>query len=95
VKYLEAGLVGVSTIASPRPDFCRAIEDGRNGFLADEKAAWRERLDALVASPALRREVGERASADVRANHTTYARREELARALGAASVRTAPRLAR
>ena len=71
VKYLEAALVGVPTIASPRPDFRRAIEDGRNGFLADDATAWHDRLQALIASPELRRDLGAAAYEDVRRNHTT------------------------
>ena len=63
VKYFEAGLVGVPTIASARPDFVRVIESGRNGFLADTEDAWREILERLIGSPDLREAVGECAAA--------------------------------
>jgi len=82
VKYLEAALVGVPTIASPRPDFVRAIEDGRNGFLADGTTAWHDRLQALLASSELRRDVGAEAYEDVRQNHTTRASAPRLRHAL-------------
>jgi O-antigen biosynthesis protein len=73
VKYLEAALAGVPTIASPRPDFVRVIEHGRNGFLAD-RDTWGETLHLLVGSSGLRAEVGANARADVLANHTTAVR---------------------
>jgi O-antigen biosynthesis protein len=82
VKYLEAALVGVPTIASPRPDFVRAIEDGGNGFLADDATAWHERLQALIGSAELRSDVGAAAYEDVRQNHTTRASAQHLRHAL-------------
>jgi glycosyltransferase involved in cell wall biosynthesis len=82
VKYLEAALVGVPTIASPRPDFVRTIEDGRNGVLAEGPDEWREALRRLVESPRVRNELGEAARADVRASHTTEAHANELGQAL-------------
>jgi glycosyltransferase involved in cell wall biosynthesis len=78
VKYLEAGLVGVPTIASARPDFVRVIEHGRNGFLADDATEWLDTLRALVDSPHLRRNLGIAAADDVRARHTTQAEARRL-----------------
>jgi glycosyltransferase involved in cell wall biosynthesis len=84
LKYLEAGLFAVPTIASPRPDFARAIRDGENGLLADDVHAWRDALGRLLDSPDLRRDLGMSARADVLARHTTAARAAEAAAVLHA-----------
>ncbi len=54
LKWWEAALVEVPTVASPTGPFARAIEDGRTGLLADGEAAWAESLERLAADPALR-----------------------------------------
>jgi glycosyltransferase involved in cell wall biosynthesis len=73
VKYLEAALLGVPTVASPRADFARVIQDGRNGLLAEGGAQWRDALERLIESPVLRRDIGHNAWQDVQARHTTGA----------------------
>jgi glycosyltransferase involved in cell wall biosynthesis len=83
LKYLEAAVVGVPTIASARSDFRRAIAHGVNGLLADDPAAWRDALAALVEEPELRVRLGKEARGDVLGRHTTRARAEEAAAAFG------------
>jgi GT2 family glycosyltransferase len=73
IKYFEAALVGVPTVASPRSDFRRVIEHGRNGLLADTPEEWLSALTELVSSGDRRRSIGRTAYEDVRANHTTRA----------------------
>jgi glycosyltransferase involved in cell wall biosynthesis len=82
VKYLEAGLVRVPTIASALPDFVRVIDNGRNGMLADSTGEWEDRLGRLIESAETRTTMGALAYDDVRANHTTSARAPLLRRVL-------------
>jgi GT2 family glycosyltransferase/glycosyltransferase involved in cell wall biosynthesis len=78
LKYLEAALVGVPTVASPSTDFLRAIEHEQNGLLADTPEEWAHSLHLLVDSPELRRDLGRAAYDDVRMHHTTEARAPAL-----------------
>ena len=71
IKYLEAGIMKVPTVASKRKDFIRVIRDGDNGFLADTQEEWKITLQKLIESESLRLEVGQKAYNDVRQNHTT------------------------
>jgi len=58
LKFFEAALVEVPTIASPTGPFRRAIEHGRTGFLAASADDWYFHLDKLAGDPALRAQVG-------------------------------------
>jgi glycosyltransferase involved in cell wall biosynthesis len=86
LKYLEAALMGVPTIASPRADFQRVIDDGRNGVLAEGEAGWRNALRMLVESSASRTALGAAAHADAISNHTTAARWRSTAEAFATLS---------
>jgi len=65
LKYWEAALAGVPTIASPTGPYQRAIEHGRTGFLPTGEEEWVEALGALVTDAALRRRVAHDAYLDV------------------------------
>jgi glycosyltransferase involved in cell wall biosynthesis len=82
IKWLEAGLVGIPTVASPRTDFVRVIEPGRTGLLAETPEEWREALLRLAGDAALRRDMGSRAREQILAGHVTRARAPELYRAV-------------
>ncbi len=73
IKYTEAAVVGVPTVASRTAAFEFAIRDGETGFLAEDVAAWRDKLEALVADAGLRRRMGAAARADVLARYSPQA----------------------
>lgn len=64
LKYFEAALVGVPSIASPTGPFFRAIRSGVNGLLAETNSDWVAGLEALSASPNLRAQIGKEAFRD-------------------------------
>ena len=64
LKYFEAALVDVPTIASPTGPFRRAIRHGETGYLASTQSEWYEILTALVADPAQRGRIAAAARRD-------------------------------
>jgi len=85
VKWIEAGLVEVPTVASPRRDFRRVIRDGENGLLAEGPQEWVKALESLTQDTTRRRRLGRTARSDILSLHTTTARAaayEEQLRAL-------------
>lgn len=65
LKYFEAALVEVPTVASPTGPMRRAMRDGDTGFLAATDREWYDALIALVDDAALRRRIGRAAFRDV------------------------------
>ena len=83
LKYFEAALVGVPTVASPTKPFRTAIRDGETGFLAADPGRWRDAVERLVACAELRHRVGRSAFHDVLHRYGPEGRREGLAAAFG------------
>ena len=73
IKLIEAAIVGLPSVCSPRREFRDAIENGVDGFLAANDDEWFEALRALVADPALRSRVGKRARANVLERYAPHA----------------------
>jgi glycosyltransferase involved in cell wall biosynthesis len=65
LKFFEAALVDVCTVASPTGPFRRAMRDGVTGFLAADPKDWQRVLLRLVDNPELRRRVARAAFYDV------------------------------
>ena len=73
VKFLEAALVGVPTVASNLEPY-RIIDHGRTGLLAADDEGWYASIMTLVADPVRRRAMGEAARDYVIKHETTLAR---------------------
>ncbi|MEM7618530.1 MAG: glycosyltransferase [Pseudomonadota bacterium] len=58
LKYFEAAIANVPTIASPTGPFKRAIKHKQTGFLASNVNEWLEYLKALVLDSNYRKEIG-------------------------------------
>jgi glycosyltransferase involved in cell wall biosynthesis len=61
LKFYEAALVGVPTVASPTRPYREAVREGETGFLAGDTDQWYAALKRLVESPELRRSVAKAA----------------------------------
>ena len=61
LKYYEASLLELPTVASATDALKDAIQHGVTGFLAETAEDWFENLDALVRKPDLRRRIGKAA----------------------------------
>lgn len=61
IKFLEASIFKKPTVASRVAEFESVIDDGYNGFLADNENEWFCALEKLVVDAELRKEIGEKA----------------------------------
>jgi glycosyltransferase involved in cell wall biosynthesis len=68
IRFNEAALFGIPTIASAVGDFKNIVVNGDNGFLAEDEEDWQNYLDKLIGNPALRKEVGAKANVFVSDN---------------------------
>ncbi|AFZ20917.1 rhamnosyltransferase WsaF family glycosyltransferase [Allocoleopsis franciscana] len=71
LKYFEAGLVSVPTVASNWGAFRVGITDGVNGRLCSNPQEWENALRELITNPKLRQEMGQKAFDDVNARYLT------------------------
>ncbi len=77
IKYYEAGIMAVPTIASKTEVYDQVIEDGRTGFVVEDKKQWYEKLKKCVQDKELCKKMGATAYNDVHENHTTLTRGNE------------------
>jgi glycosyltransferase involved in cell wall biosynthesis len=82
LKWIEASALGLVTVASRTQCFEHAVRPGETGFLAGDPAEWAAVLERLVTAPALRRDVGAAARADVLERYRPEVRSAELVAAL-------------
>ncbi|RJP95087.1 MAG: glycosyltransferase [Desulfobacteraceae bacterium] len=65
IKFLEASIVKIPSVCSPRATFRQAIAHGENGFLCETQDAFKDVLEMLVKDPGMRKRVGESAYTSV------------------------------
>jgi glycosyltransferase involved in cell wall biosynthesis len=90
LKFFEAALLGVPTIASATETFSAAIEDGVSGHLVRNPAEWRDALELLVTCQSRRRMIGEAARARALAEYGPAALTPRVIAALGLPPPRSA-----
>ena len=81
IKYVEAGLVGIPTIASPTDSFKYAIKTGNNGYLAVDNDKWLEGLEALLEKNH-RNQIGKQAYDHTLENYQPEVRAKQLVQTL-------------
>lgn len=79
IKFLEAAIVEVPSVCSPRDAFTQVITDGVDGFLAATTEEWLSALQSLIDDPARRRQMGRAAAATARRIYTPEALAETQA----------------
>jgi glycosyltransferase involved in cell wall biosynthesis len=82
LKFVQAALVEVCTIASPTGPFRRAIRHNRNGVLAQDAASWSSALLRLVNDRELRHSLGRAAYEDVAIRYGPRHRKELISQML-------------
>jgi glycosyltransferase involved in cell wall biosynthesis len=73
LKYFDAGLLKIPTVASPTDAYRWAIQHEVNGFLASSPEEWYRCLKALIEDDELRKVVGQRAYEHVLNSYTPNA----------------------
>lgn len=70
LKFIEAGIAGVPTIAAATQTFQEAIVDGEDGFVAGDTEEWKGKLEKLILDDNLRKSMGEKARKKVLREYT-------------------------
>ena len=78
LKYMEAALVGVPTIATPMPAYDKAIQTNVNGLIAHNDMQWRDYLQDLIEKPELRHKLGQTAQETVYREDSLLSRSQTL-----------------
>jgi glycosyltransferase involved in cell wall biosynthesis len=83
LKFFEAALVEVPTIASGTSTYAAAIDDGVTGFLASSIEEWEEKLKTLIESRDLRAEIGQAAREKALATYSSLVAADQALLAYG------------
>ena len=71
LKFFEAGILSVPTIAAATQTFREAIRDGENGYIAMNEEDWYKKASRLISESDFRRTLGEKARETTLRNYTT------------------------
>ena len=77
LKFFEAGIVGVPTVASATQTFKEAISDGFDGFVASDTDEWINKLERLILSPELCCKMGAEARKKALDHYSTQTAKNE------------------
>ena len=77
IKFMEASIVNVPTVAVRNLTFSEAITDGEDGFLAENTAEWIEKISKLIEDENLRKSMGEKAREKILKDYTNKNSRNE------------------
>jgi glycosyltransferase involved in cell wall biosynthesis len=69
IKYLEYGAVGMPTVASNVSPYKEVIQDGQNGFLANNDDEWVDKVGRLIEDVELRDKMAKEAYNEISGNH--------------------------
>lgn len=78
IKYIEAAILKIPTIASEIESYQYAIKNGYNGFIAKGKEEWEDSLNHLIKDEQLRIQMGRKAYDHVLEHYTTKVRSDHL-----------------
>ena len=78
IKFLEAGILGVPTVAGNLEPYSSVIRHFEDGVLCSNSKEWFENLKVLIENPSLRAKIGTNALLKAGAEHTTVVRSNKL-----------------
>ena len=66
LKFIEASILGIPSIASALVEYSSVIRDGENGFLANNEEEWYKKLKILIENEEARNTLSSQAKTDVK-----------------------------
>ncbi|HEX9271471.1 MAG TPA: methyltransferase domain-containing protein, partial [Candidatus Binatia bacterium] len=82
LKYFEAAILGIPTVASDLEPYRKSVAHGENGYLCRTEEEWFHCISCLMEDPSLREKMGSMARKDALINWTTRAGAYHLLAAL-------------
>jgi glycosyltransferase involved in cell wall biosynthesis len=78
LKYFDAGLLEIPTVASPTQPYRSAITNGKDGYIAASEDDWINSLEMLIRDEEMRCALGKYARAKVQQNYSITTKCNEL-----------------